>query len=321
MGKRFLEYTPSELAKLSRKDFLDGIRASEGRVVGAYVCPYAANYVEKVSNVEMVSSFGVDFVTLEGFNPKKLQIPGLPSKNPQYDEIFRNNLQVEMGYEWTISEVSQLVGRPIGLILLVPDYEGQIFGSLYKDSVYSKEMMEYVVEAGYSHVSLCGWNFEAILASVEEANKISNGRIVIEAGIPHGPGVITNENNPPYNLREVTTPEFVNKLAKAGADIVDLPAVGVAPGFSMEYVSSLVDAVHEGKSLAAASIAHSVEGSDSTTVRRAAVDNKICGMDLYNFAAGGVYESVALPEAILDFCIATKGKRHTYRRMCQSPLR
>jgi hypothetical protein len=144
--------------------------------------------------------------------------------------------------------------------------------------------------------------------------------MIIEAGIPHGPGRIDGDD-PPYNLREVSTPDFVNRLAKAGADIVDIPAVGVAPGFTMDYVSTLADAVHEGKALAAASIAHSVEGADPDTVRHVASDNKICGVDLYNFAAGGVFESVALPEQLQTFCIAVKGRRHTFRRMCQSPLR
>lgn len=320
MSKRFLEYTPSELTKLSKQDFLDGIRASESRVVGAYVCPFAANYVEKVSNMELVASFGADFITLEGFNPKKLQMPGLPSKQPKDDDIFKKNLQVEMGYGWTIPELKKLVGRPVGLILLVPKDENDHIGGIYADSVYSKEMMEFILSEGYDFVSLCGYGQEAILDAVKQASEIVGDKMVIEAGIPHGPGFI-NGDFPSYNLREVSTPEFVKKLALAGADIVDIPAVGVAPGFTMEYVSKLVDAIHEGKSLAAPSIAHSVEGSDSGTIRRIAIDNKCCGADLYNVAAGGVYESVAIPETLQDFCISVKGIRHTYRRMCQSPLR
>lgn len=321
MGKRLLEYTPAGLASLSKQDFLDGIRASEGRVVGAYVCPYAANYVEKVSNVELVAAFGADYITLEGFDPRRLQIPGLPSKNPADDQPFKKSLQVEMGLGWTVAEIKQLVGRPVGLILLVPENPGDDFGPVYGDSVYSPQMLEHVVKESYDHVCLCGYWQEPLLKAVKEASAMAGKSIIIEAGIPHGPGAITDDSWPPYNLREVVTPDFVRQLAMAGADIVDLPAVGVAPGFTMDYVTDLVTAVHEGKSLAAASIAHSVEGADEDTVRRAATDNKICGMDLYNVAAGGVYESVALPEALNQFCIAAKGKRHTYRRMCQSPLR
>ncbi|MDR3138761.1 MAG: hypothetical protein LBT95_03695 [Treponema sp.] len=320
MRKRFLEYTPSELVGLSKRDFLDGIRASESRVVGAYVCPYAPNYLEKVSNLELAASFGADFITLEGLNPRRLQMPGLPSKNPQDDTPFKAKLQVEMGFDWSVPELKKLVGRPIGLILLVPKLKDSPFGPLYADSVYSPEMVEFVHMARFDFVALCGLDFDALIAAVEKTKSLVGDAMVIEAGIPHGPGVITGDY-PPYNLRGVSTPEFVNRLAKAGADIVDIPAVGVAPGFTMDYVGKLVDAVHDGKALAAASIAHSVEGSDPVTVRRAAVDNKTCGVDLYNFAAGGVFESVALPEQLQEFCIAVKGRRHTFRRMCQSPLR
>ncbi|MDR1930782.1 MAG: hypothetical protein LBQ44_09175, partial [Treponema sp.] len=314
MAKRFLENTPGELIKLSRGDFIDGIRASEGRVVGAYVCPYAPNYLEKVSNLELAASFGADFITLEGFNPKRIQIPGLPSKNSQDDIPFKSKLQTEMGFDWTIPELKKLVGRPIGLILVVPKSNGASFGPLYDDSLYSKEMIKFVLPLGFDFIGLCGFDMNSQIAAVEETKALAGDSIVIEAGTPHGPGFIDGDF-PPYNLRGVSTPEFVNRLARAGADIVDIPAVGVAPGFTPAYVGELVDAVHAGRALAASCIAHSVEGSDSGIVHRVAVDNKICGADLYNFAAGGVFESVALPELLKDFCIAVKGRRHTYRRM------
>jgi len=321
MYKRFLEYTPKELTKLTKKAFLDGIRSSEGRVVGAYVCPYAPNYLEKVSNIELVASFGADLITLEGLNPRRLQIPGLTSKNSEDEAQFKKNLQIEMGFGWTVPELKELIGRPIGLILLVPATPDDNFGPVYGDAIYSKEMIRFVLDQGYDHVVLCAWDPDVLITAVEESASIINDKMVIEAGIPHGPGAIVDETFPPYNLRHYLTPKLAGKLATAGADIVDIPAVGVVPGFSIEYVTELVDAVHEGKSLAAASIAHSVEGSDENTVRRVAVDNKVCGADLYNFAAGGVFESVALPEALQNFCIAVKGKRHTYRRICQSILR
>jgi hypothetical protein len=320
MGKRLLEYTPRELTGLGRRDFLDGIRASEGRVVGAYVCPNAPCYVEKVSNLELAASFGADFINLEGLNPRKLQMPGLPSKNPDDDKLYIQDLQLQMGLGWTVAELKKLVGRPIGVTLLTPKAGDAPFGPLYAPSVYSPDMLKLVQSMGFDFVVLCGLDFDTMLGAVKEARDLVQDSMVIEAGIPHGPGAI-NGPYPPYNLRGVTTPDFVNGLAKAGADIVDIPACGVAPGFTPSYVGELVDAVHDGKALAASSIAHSVEGSDLEVVRRTAVDNKILGVDLYNFAAGGVYESVALPEQLEAFCIAVKGRRHTFRRMCQSPGR
>lgn len=320
MSKRLLALNPTELISLNRQEIIDGIRASEGRTVGAYVCPKAPNYVEKVSNVELVSSFGADFVTLEGYDLHDIQIPGLPSKNPSDDAKTIDELQVEMGKGWTIPELKRLVGRPIATILLVMP-EAQVMKGIYEKPVWSMDMMQFVVDEGYDIVCLCSFEQDILLDAVRQSKEKFGDKIVIEAGIPHGTGSIVDDNDPPFNLREIVNPEFVGELAKAGADIVDLPTVGVVPGFTMEYVTSLVDAVHANHSIAAACVAHSIEASSKEVLERIVMDNKICGVDMYNIAAGGVYESVTLPEALMDICIAVKGKRHTYRRMAQSPLR
>lgn len=320
MTKRLLEYTPAQLASLTKQQFLDGIRSSESRTVAAYSCPYAAPYVEKVSNPELVAAFGADYVILEGLDPRRLQTPGLPSKDPADDQPFKKAVQVEMGYGWTVRELKRLIGRPIGIILLVGE-PGEDFGPVYGDAVYSEDMIRFVVEEGYDLVVLCGFVREPLLEAVRRTAELVGDRIVIEAGIPHGPGAIVDDAWPPFDLREVVTPGYVRELAEAGADIVDIPAVGVVPGFTPQYVTELATAVHQGRSLAGSCIAHSVEGADDGTIRRIALDNKACGVDLFNVAAGGVYESVALPETLLALCLAVKGRRHTYRRMAQSALR
>ncbi|MDL2293692.1 hypothetical protein LJC60_03575 [Ruminococcaceae bacterium OttesenSCG-928-D13] len=321
MSKRFVDYTPTELTRLSKKDFLDGIRAAEGRTVSAFVCPRAANYVEKVSNIELVASFGADLICIEGFDPHKLQMPGLPSKDKADDAPYKKDAQLEMGFGWSLQEMKKFVGRPMGIVLLVPDFEGQDYGPLYGESVYSPAMLRHLIDEGYDYVSLCAMNQEKLLNVVKEASQIGGDKIVISAGIPHGPGAIVDENFPPYNLRDLVTPEYLKELAAAGADIVGIPSVGVVPGFAIEHASQLADAIHSQKSLVDVSIAHSIEGTDEATLCRIAIDNRIAGADLFTLAAGGVFESVTLPEALLAFCIALKGKRHTYRRMCQSSFR
>jgi len=320
MSKRYLELTPTELTKLNKQDFLDGVRTSEGRVVGAYVCPFAPNYIEKVSNPELVASFGADYITLEGYNPRDLQIPGLPSKDTNKDGPYKEQLQVEMGFGWTIPELKKLTGRPIGMILLVPKDKTEMVGGIYENSVYSLDMVSYLIREDYDFICLCGYDQTTLIEAVVETKKMYGDQIVIEAGIPHGPGNIKGDF-PSYNLREMVTPKFVGELAKAGADIIDIPAIGIVPGFTVEYVTRIVDTIHEGKALAASSIAHSLEASSITILERIILDNKICGVDMFNVAAGGVYESVTLPESLQGICIAVKGKRHTYRRMAQSPLR
>jgi hypothetical protein len=321
MIKRLLEATPKEVLGLKPRELLDTIRASEGRTINAYVCPRSANYVEKVSNVELAASFGADMIFLEGYDPWDLQMPGLPSRGPKSDEEYRNTLQVQMGYGWTIRELKELVGRPIGTLLMIPEKGFDPFiGGIFTKHIYTKENLEFIIQEGYDFVLIVCLSWDPMVDAVKEAAEVANGRIIIEAGLPHGPGVVFGDM-PPYNLRNVTTPELVSRLAKAGADIVDIPSVGMVPGFTMDYVTEMAAAIHEGHSLVASCIAHSLEGADPYTIKRIAIDNKTCGADIFALAAGGVYESVPLPETLLDMSIAVKGRRHTYRRMCQSPLR
>jgi hypothetical protein len=318
---RYLDLNAKELTNLTRQQYLDSIRASEGRVVGAYVCPKSVNYVEKVSNIELVASFGADFITLEGYDLKMIQMPGLSSKSSEDDFAYREALQANMGFGWTVRELKELVGRPIGTLLMIPQSENDNFGLLYDKGKYSKEMLEFVMDEGYDFVLMGASGFDAqtmvmVMDTIRKARKIVGDRLVIEAGIPHGPGTA----KAPYDLTEIITTDTVRGLAQAGADIIDMPAVGIVPGFTQEYVSALVKAAHEEKALASCMLAHSMEGADAYTVKRLVIDNKICGYDIINVSAGGVYEAVALPETLMDICIAAKGKRHTYRRMCQSPM-
>ena len=320
--KRFLDWTPKELAKMDRQSFLDSIRASECRVVGAYVCPKSMNYVEKVSNIETVASFGADFITLEGYDPKNLQMPGLPSKDITKDSPYKELLQADMGFGWTIQELKELVGRPIGTNLMITLTEDEDLGYLYEKNVCSKEMIEYIISQKYDFIALGAIRtdesaMKVVLEALKQAKEIAGDRIVIGYGIPHGSFTV----DAPYNLREVVTPEIVSEIIKTGVDIIELPAVGVIPGFTQEYVSKLVDIIHNGNVLASCNIAHSIEGSDSYTVKHVVLENKPCGFDILNVAAGGIFESIPLPEVLMDICITTKGKRHTYRRMCQSPKR
>ncbi len=321
MPNRLLEATPREMIDLPAQQLLDAIRASEGRTVNAYVCPKAVPYVERVSNVELAASFGADMIFLEGFDLWNIQMPGLPSKNSKDDEQYKAELQVEMGYGWSIRELKRLVGRPFGTFLMVPfdGFDPFMYG-IFKSHLYTKDNLESLIEQGYDFVAILSVDFETMLRGVKEAAEVAAGRIIIESGMPHGPGVVHGDL-PPYNLRHFITPEMVHQLAVAGADIVDIPAVGMVPGFTEDYATELATAIHEGKSLVLSNIAHSLEGADSYTIKHLALTNRACGADIFSLAAGGVYESIALPETLLDLCIALKGRRHTYRRMAQSPMR
>jgi len=67
-------------------------------------------------------------------------------------------------------------------------------------------------------------------------------------------------------------------------------------------------------------IGTSQEGADEATIRQIALNAKMAGVDLHHLGDAG-YHGVAVPENILAYCLAVKGRRHTYRRMAFSARR
>lgn len=319
MTKRLVDVSPQEIMAMKPLELLDAIRLSEGRTLNSYVCPRASSYVEKVSNIELAAAFGADIITLEGFDPYNIQMPGLPSKDKNTDDIYRRDLQADMGFGWTIRELKQLIGRPIATFLRIVDEQlEKHVQRVFSNNHYSEEKLQYLIEEGYDMVFIYqkvrGDNVKYVL---ERAAEIAGDRIIIGSGIDHGIGALEG-GQPPFNMREIITPEYAYDIAKAGAKVVFVPAVGVVPGYTMNYATEIITAVHEGGAIAAAAVAHSVEGSDPYTIKRIVLDNKICGADMISIAAGGLYESVACPELIMEASLSLKGKRMTYRRMGQS---
>jgi heptaprenylglyceryl phosphate synthase len=320
MNKRLLDYTPKEVMLLDKKAYLDGVRASEGRTVGAFMSPSVPNVIDKVSNLEACAAFGADIIYFEYYDVTQLQMPGLPSKNPADDQIC-DTLRLQMGRGWSIEELKRLVGRPIGTGVVAVRDEQEYSLGFAKTLRFSKELLFAMKEAGFTHVMVAGDDQDSIVRAVEQATEWIGDKVIIESGIIHGPGYIDDRYQVPYNIRNVTSPEFVQRLAKAGADVVMVPAAGVTPGITVEYVTELVTAIHEANVLASAAVVQSVESARADTAEMIAIANKMCGMDILYAGAGGLNASMPQPEFLQALSIAVRGKRHTYRLMCQSPMR
>ena len=330
MTKRLLSCSPQEMLALDRKGLLDAIRISEGRTVEALCRMRGPNLVQYVTNAEVAAALGADIVHLEAYHPQRPIFPGLPSKNSQDDEVTRM-VEVPLGKGWTLREVRALVGRPISCVLTVPPGYGasmvdSALGDVSDDvaagvTLYSAEKAELLLSQGADILCVEGWaEPEIVLSYVKAAKGLIGDRCVLASGVRHGPGLVWG-TAAPRDLREIITPDYCAALADAGADIIQFPAVGCTPGFNMAYVSALVDTIHHSGCLAAAGIHSSVEGTDSTTIKRVALDNKICGADIQILGDGGMHETMGMPETLMALCIAVKGRRHTYRRMAESVLR
>lgn len=332
MVKRLLNCSPKEMLALNSRELLEAIRMSEGRTILGLARVRGSNLIQYVSVPEVVAGFGADIVRLNAYDIQNPIFPGLPSKDPKDDEPYRD-IQVQVGKGWTAREIREMIGRPISVGLFITptiygaknvdtgftDVPEQRFGI---DIGFSEERVRMVLDQGFDVLWVAGHGVSHAnrVAAVRAAKKIAEDRIVIESGVPHGPGLIY-ANEVPYNLREIFTPEMAAELVEAGADIIQYPAAGSLPGFTMSYVGEIVDAIHKAGGLANAGIHNSQEGADVETIRRIAIDNKMLGADMYTLGDAAFNENMGDPEVYMALSIAVKGKRHTYRRMSESILR
>lgn len=122
-------------------------------------------------------------------------------------------------------------------------------------------------------------------------------------------------------VHDVSNPELA---ASQGADLlvlnvfdVDAPAVAGLPG---AQVRDWVAAAHRAGALTMTAVGTSQEGADVDTIRRIALMAKMTGTDVHHLGDCGYY-GITLPENLVAYSIAIRGRRHTYRRMAMSIAR
>jgi hypothetical protein len=93
-----------------------------------------------------------------------------------------------------------------------------------------------------------------------------------------------------------------------------VPAPGTVPGCHETQVRGWVDTVHAAGALRMTAVGTSQEGADDDTIRRIALMAKMTGTDVHHLGDCGLF-GIALPENLLAYGIAIRGRRHTYRRL------
>lgn len=115
----------------------------------------------------------------------------------------------------------------------------------------------------------------------------------------------------------IMTPEAIHEFAKAGADILLLPAVGTVPGFDQEELKAAVKLAKRLGMLTMSAIGTSQESASPETIRQIALWNKMCGVDLQHIGDAG-YSGVAPCENIYHLSVAIRGMKHTIQIMARS---
>jgi hypothetical protein len=297
------------LAGYGRHDLLAAIRGSEGRTVAAEVITPAMAAVYDVSNPELAASMGADIVILNLLDLQRPAVAAVAVDDPA--DVVR--------------EVKRLTGRIIGVNLEPVDPEAprvteDDFGPGEKSGrLATPENVAAAVALGADAIVLTGnpgmGVTNASLARAVAATRAAIGdEAVVMAGKMHAAGSASEAGS------GIVDDEAIEGFVAAGADVVLLPAPGTVPGCHEAQVRGWVEVAHRSGALTMTTIGTSQEGSDVDTIRRLALMAKMTGTDIHHLGDCG-YFGMAVPENILAYSIAIRGRRHAYRRMAMSLLR
>lgn len=309
MHKRYLDCSASELDAISRRDLLDAIRASEGRLIVSETIGSVQPMLMTITNAELAASQGADMLLLNVFDTQHPVINGLPSDTPPGEEI---------------AALKKLTGRVIGVNLepVEPGYHNPHEEAVWRmvpGRLANAENARRLAEMGAGFIVLTGnpgngITNRAITHSLGEIRRALGEEIVLIAGKMHAAGMLNEA------AENIITRSDIGEFAAAGADIILLPAPGTVPGITTELVRELVSYAHSLSVMTMTAIGTSQEGADTETLRQIALMCKMTGTDLHHLGDAG-YIGVALPENIFTYGLAIRGRRHTYARMARSVRR
>ena len=306
MPKRLIDTTARELASYNKQELLTSIADSEGRTLAAETIGTVTPMLVDITNAEFVTSLGADLIMLNVFDVNEPVIQGLP----------------QVPSEEVVREVKRLTGRMVAINLepaIVKDTEDKSVWNLTKGRQATPENAKKAADMGVDMIVLTGnpgvgVENDAIIQALSQLKEAVGDRVILTAGKMHASGILSEGGE--KNLTENEVESFVD----AGADVILLPAPGTVPGISMEYAAKLIKRAHEKGALAMTTIGTSQEGADEDTIRQIALMCKMAGADIHHIGDSG-YMGMALPENIMAYSVAIRGKRHTYRRMAASLLR
>lgn len=306
MPKRLIDTTARELASYKKQELLTSIADSEGRTLAAETIGTVTPMLVDITNAEFVTSLGADLIMLNVFDVNAPVIQGLPQVPPE--EVVR--------------EVKRLTGRMVAINLepaAIKNGEQSSVWNLTKGRQATPENAKKAADMGVDMIVLTGnpgvgVENDAILQALSQLKEAVGDRVILTAGKMHASGVLSEAGE------KILTENEVESFVDAGADVILLPAPGTVPGISMEYAAKLIKRAHEKGALAMTTIGTSQEGADEDTIRQIALMCKMAGADIHHIGDSG-YMGMALPENIMAYSVAIRGKRHTYRRMALSLLR
>lgn len=304
--KRILDCCYSDYKKMSPKDLIESIAASEGRTIACETIGSLTPVLADITNAELAAAMGADILLLNIFDVKNPSIMALSKTEP----------------ENTIRKLKELTGRPVGINLepvdnaLSSEDPDENMWALTDGRKATLENGLKAADMGVDMILLTGnpgvgVTNEAIASTLRLYREHLGDRLILAAGKMHASGILSEGGE------NIITKEDIDIFNEAGADIILLPAPGTVPGITMEYVRSLVTYAHSLNLLTITAIGTSQEGADVNTIREIALMCKMTGTDIHHLGDSGL-TGIASPDNIQAYSVAIRGIRHTYRAMARS---
>lgn len=308
MVKRLIDTTARELAGYGRAEVLASIRGSEGRVLAAEMIAPAMAAVHDVSNPELAAAMGADLLVI---NLLDVHTPAVHAVDAAPSDVVR--------------EIKRLTGRLVAVNLEPVDPHADRvtdddFGPGEKGGrLATSENVAAAVALGVDAVVLTGnpgmgVTNDSLARAVRATRDAVGDALVLMAGRMHAAGSASQAGS------RLVDDASLEAFVAAGADVVLVPAPGTVPGCHEALVRGWVETVHAAGALTMTTIGTSQEGADVDTIRRIALMAKMTGTDVHHLGDCGLF-GIALPENMLAYSIAIRGRRHTYRRMAMSLAR
>lgn len=284
--KRLISATASEIAKMSREELKQSIKASEGRVVLSENVVLHPPLEANITYSEFSRAYGADLILLNGFDTENPVILGMYGENSLGQVTLTDKSEI-------IRELKKLVGLPIGVNLEPVDLTAQMAEdriTIASGRQATKETFQKANQLGFDFICLTGnpgvgVSNQAIVEAIKEARESFTGLII--AGKMHGAGV----------SEPVVDQSVVHQMIAAGADVLLVPAIGTVPGVNEELLQAVIDDAHSQDVLVMSAIGTSQESAEPETIREIALRNKILGVDIQHIgdAIWGSMELRILP--------------------------
>lgn len=257
------------------------IKMSQGRIIIAEAVVTCEPKYPTLTNVELLSGFGADLITLKKYD---------------YSNFGINEYKKYLG-----------LNSIIGL-----NFEIRADGIIEADTYNIEKVTDLLASdtsIGYINLTIYASNTEGLAAirkQLSALRKIYQGLIILNC-------YMNNE----YDLEEELY-EQMDWLATY-VDALGIPIPGTVNLITEYKAVRMIDFIHEYNMLAVGSICTSQESGGKSLAQEFAITAKKLGYDIHLIGDAGAGK-IPEEEFLYNYSLAIKGKRHTYSRMMKREI-